>query len=59
VGVRGRYTILARSFAAVNPEFMSKSGKKPPPGALWGNDGLPGSLVLICNINTEFCMMDP
>jgi hypothetical protein len=61
VGVTGprRYPIFARAAAAVNPEFLGKSGKNPPPAALWGNASLPSSLALICNPNTEFCMMDP
>jgi hypothetical protein len=60
VGVTGarRYSILARSAAAGNPEFLGKSGRNPPPGALWGNASPPSSLALICNPNTEFCMID-
>jgi hypothetical protein len=53
-----RFLIFARSFAAVNPEFMGKSGKNPPPGARWGNASLSSSLALICNPDTEFCMID-
>ncbi len=29
------------------------------PGVLWGNASLPIPLALICNPNTEFCMMVP
>jgi hypothetical protein len=29
VGVRGRYPIVARAAAAVNPEFLGKTGKNP------------------------------
>jgi len=33
--------LVARPDAAVNPEFLGKSGKNPPPGALWGHAGPP------------------
>jgi hypothetical protein len=54
-----RFPNVARSAEKVNPEFLGKSGKNPPPAALWGNASLPSSLALICNPNTEFCMMEP
>jgi hypothetical protein len=60
VGVRGpQRHFFARSAETVNPEFLGKTGRNPPPGVLWGNASLPIFLALICNLNTEFCMMDP
>jgi hypothetical protein len=56
-GVSHRYRVETAEVRS--PEFLGKSGKNPPPAALWGNASLPGSLALICNPNTEFCMMDP
>jgi len=51
VGVTGprRYPILARPFAAVNPEFVGKTGKNPVLGALV-NVGRPLTSKRHCDV---------
>ena len=46
MGVRGLPTEFATVCSqSVTPETRGKSGKNPPPAALWGNASLPSSLA--------------
>jgi len=40
------------------PRDYGENWQNLPPGVLWGNGSLPISFALICNPDTEFCMMD-